>query len=365
MCDPTDEAPVKMVSHNNLLNADEGGETAFIKAAEMGISLVRFDFRWHQLTTDEGWMWDSPGPNRWTEVLEPSLRWTKEHGMRTLVNLLTYKPRSESLEAMNTAWEAHSGSRRTLDARHSALWAAWAAKHGVDPGAPSPRDFAEALVDKLAEGQASEDWAIEGFCVLNEPNTCWPAEWNWKKLKIGPGEVYTTADHCSDLCDWVKARARTAHGGALDQAVTVINLHSYRRHWKAQAWRSVAANPNLDRLGIDIYWDQIWGLFAWGKPRAMRAVAEEHGKQWWLVETAGADGPGLLLRNPSCWKVRKVTEQCRAEGAKVLGYYRLWGDVPGPLDFSSAYCILTNPGNAPVPREDGRGERFCETIRDL
>ena len=48
-----------------------------------------------------------------------------------------------------------------------------------------------------------------------------------------------------------------------------------------------------------------------------------------------------------------------------LIYYRLWGDRGGPLDYSGAYCIHTDPGNAPVPRVDGRGERYWETVRDL
>jgi hypothetical protein len=345
--------PLKMISHNGLRTEAEGGETAFMRAREMGISIVRFDFRYHQLATPGGgWLWDTDESNRWTDLLEPSLRWTKEHGMRTLVNLLAYKVPAHSMAPLNEAWKAHRGKRRLRD-RDTALWAAWAAGNGIDVGAPTPKDYTEALIDRLAEGQERGEWDIAGFCVLNEPNTRWPAEPNWRRLKIPEGPrsytTYTTANFCSDLCDWVS--------GHIDRRYRDAMGHNAR-------WREVAANPNLDVLGIDIYWDQLWGLFARGRPEAMGDLSREHGKDWWLVETAGADGPGWFT-NPSCHWVREYSDRCRATGARVLGYYRLWGDYGWPWNFSKGYNIFTDPGNSPTASTDGRGDRYWETIRDI
>jgi hypothetical protein len=353
-----------MVSHNHLRTEAEGGETAFVKAAEMGVSLVRYDFRYRRMATaGGGWQWDTTEANRWNDLLAPALRWTKEHGMRTLVNLLAYSPPAHSMAELNERWQEHWGTSSTLDTRDAALWAAWADGHGID--VPSPREYTEALIDRLAEGQDAGDWDIAGFCVLNEPNTKWPGEPNWRRLKMGSGEIYSTADYCSDMLGWVKGHIEREHGGTLSHTVTVVNLYSYRGHWRDRSWRRVAASPNLDVLGIDIYWDHLLGAFAWGRPGAMAAISREHGKPWWLVETAGADGPGRLWRRPSCRRIRAVSDLCRTNGARVLGYYRLWGDPPGLLDFAGAYNILTDPSGEPTPRTDGRGERYWETIRDL
>ena len=356
-------APLKMVSHNVLLTEAEGGETAFARAEGMGIDIVRYDFRYHRLTTPDGWQWETTSANRWNDLLEPSLRWTRAHGMRTLVNLLTYKVPPHSREAMNATWHEHTG-RGPLDERDCALWASWASGHGVDPGGPSPRDFAEALVDRLAFGQASGEYDIAGFCVLNEPNTRWPGEDNWRSIPVEGG--YTTADHCLDLLGWVKGRIASEHEVTLGHAVTVVNPYSYRRHWRDPAWMRVARSPHLDVLGIDIYWDQFFGVFAWRRPEAMARLSEELGKPWWLVETAGASGRGRLWKDPSCRRVRKVSGRCRANGAQVLGYYRLWGEPGGGLfDYSGAYNIFTNPGPDPVASTDGSGERYWETLRDI
>ena len=147
---------LKMISHNTLLTADEGGEAAFIKAREMGISIVRIDIRYSQMATPGGWQWETGEPNRWNDLLDPSLRWTKEHGMRTLVNLIAYQAPLHSLVDMKKAWKKHcvaAGRRpRVLDHRDLALWAGWAAGNGVDIDTPSPRDYTRTLLDRLAEG---------------------------------------------------------------------------------------------------------------------------------------------------------------------------------------------------------------------
>jgi hypothetical protein len=362
---------MKMVSHNDLWTEAKGGETAFVKAKEMGISLVRLDFRYHQLAkVGGGWQWDDGESNRWNDLLDPSLRWTKEHGMRTLINLLAYKVPSHSVADMNRAWRSASGRGR-LNERNCALWTAWAAGNGVDLDPPSPVDYTEALIDRLADGQERGDYDVAGFCILNEPNTRWPAEANWRSLEIPVGDpsrktvTYTTADYCSDLCDRVKGHIGREHRQTLGHAVTVVNLYSYRGHWRDESWRRVAANPNLDVLGIDIYWDQMWGLYARGRPEAMRAISEEHGKDWWLVETAGADNAGWFSRWPSCKRIQEYSALSASNGAKVLGYYRLWGDYGRFWEYGKAYNIHTEPGGEPTPRADGRGIRYWETIRDI
>lgn len=376
---PPDKGPLKMVSHNTLLTIDEGGETAFIKAREMGISLVRYGFQYHQMDTDKAdrWLWDSTDSNRWNDLMDPALRWTKEHGMRTLVNLIAYKPPSYCLEEMRGKWEEHwaafSGSRRrprALSQRDCALWASWADGNGVDEyfQDQSPRAYAEALLGRLAEGQAAGDYDIAGFCILNEPNTKWPGEANWRSLDI-PGDAgwrsYSTADLCSDLCDWVKSHIRAEHQDTLGHTVNVVNLYAYRGHWRDPSWVKVAANPNVDVLGIDIYWDHLWGVFARGRPEAMRSIAEEHGKPWWLVEAAGADNPAWLTRNPSCRAIKARSDLCSTNGAAVLGYYRLWGNYGGRSSYAGAYSIFTDPGPEPTPRRDRRGNAYWDTIRDL
>ena len=155
------------------------------------------------------------------------------------------------------------------------------------------------------------------------------------------------------------------HAGTLGHTVNVVNLYSYRGHWRAPRWKEVAADPNVDVLGIDIYWDQLLGLFARGVPEAMREVSEEHGKPWWLVETAGADNPGWLWKRPSCDAVTEFSQQCATNGAEVLGYYRSWGDYGGPFNYGGAYNIFTEPGREPRARTDGRGNPYWETIRDI
>jgi hypothetical protein len=256
---------------------------------------------------------------------------------------------------------------KELNDRECAIWAAWANGYGID--VPSCRDFIEALIDKLAEGQERGDYDIAGFCVLNEPNTKWPGEPNWRALEmpIGPGKtvVENTAGYCNDMCNLVKGHIEANHRDALGDTVTVVNLYSYRDHWIDDDWRLVAENPNLDVLGIDVYWDQLWGLYARGVPEEMRRVSEEHGKDWWLVETAGADGPGQLTKNPSCRRMREHMAECGKNGARVLGFYRLWGDYRGELAYGSAYNVFTEPGTRPSPRTDCRGERYWECIRDL
>ena len=359
--------PLKLVSHNHLVPEAEGGETAFAKAAAMGASLVRYDFRFHQLVAEDGrWQWDAGTGRRWCELLEPSLRWTKAHGMRTLVNLLPYQPPKEFARVVKGAWRQRRQGAGDIDDRDAALFSAWAAGRGIDLGVPSPKDFTEALVDRLARGQADGDWDVAGFCVLNEPNTRWPGEPNWRRLRVGPGEVYTTADYCADLLSWVKARIRERHQDALGHAITVVNLYSYMGHWWSRPWRDVAASPDLDVLGIDIYWDQLFGIFAWFKPWSMARLSARHGKPWWLVETAGARGRGRVWKDPSCRRIARVSGRCRERGAAVLGFYRLWG-LPGSglLDYSGAYRIFDDPGPAPTPTVDGRGEVYWENVRGI
>jgi hypothetical protein len=319
----------------------------------MGVSYIRYDFRWRRLSTENGWLWNIAGPNRWNDLLEPSLKWTKQHGMRTLVNLLAYKPPRHARTALNAAWQQHSG-QGPLDDRDLALWAAWAAGNGIALGVPSPKDYAEALVDALVAAQAAGEADIVGFCILNEPNTMSPAE-----------TTYTTADYCNDLLNWVKRHIRDHHAATLGHTKTVVNLYPFLRTWRGRHWRPVAENPNLDVLGIDIYWDQWMGLMAWGVPWVMGRTARRFGKDWWLVETAGANGPWRYWKDPSCRRIERCSRRCLRNGVKVLGYYRLWGDFGGNLAYAGAYNIHTDPGTNPTPQVDGRGESYWKTIRDL
>ena len=156
----------KMISHNVLLSETEGGKTALVKAKDMGISIVRIDMRWSHLYKNGDWLWNSPGPNTWTESLEPTLKWTKEEGMQTLINLLAFKAPSDSMDKLRNTWKANSGLWH-LNERKAALWAAYAAGQGIALGTPTPRDFTEALMAKLDAGQQAGEYDIKGFCILN------------------------------------------------------------------------------------------------------------------------------------------------------------------------------------------------------
>jgi len=358
--------PLKMVSHNHLLKAAEGGKKALDRAASMGIDLVRIDMRWSWMCENGTYLFNQPAPNRWHDYVEPTLRWTKEHGMRTLVNLLAFKaPPRAHLHALNAAWRSFSGGVE-LDERDAALWSAWAAANGVPAGAPTQKDYVEALVDHLAAGQAAGHWDIAGFCVLNEPNTYWPAEDNWRRLRVRGLEWYGTPDHCRDLMGWLKDRIRADPQHPLRHVKTVVNLYSHGLHWRHPAWKRVAEDPNLDALGIDIYWDQFFGLFAFGKPRAMQRLSARYNKPWWVVETGGATGRGRFWKDPSCARIRRTSRQCIDRGVDVLGYYRLWGKPgQGLFDYSGSYNIYVKPGQAPEPTKDGHGEEYYLTIQGI
>ncbi|NIP36825.1 MAG: hypothetical protein GWN18_17805, partial [Thermoplasmata archaeon] len=76
----------------------------------------------------------------WNGKLEPALRWTRELGMRTMVNLLAYKVPSASREALRAKWE-EMDVEGIPDDRDLALFAAWAAANDIDLGVPTPKEF--------------------------------------------------------------------------------------------------------------------------------------------------------------------------------------------------------------------------------
>ena len=91
--------PLKLLSHNVHLTEAQGGEEAFARMELMGIDLVRMDLRYRQMATAGGWQWNAGGDTRWATLLEPSLKWTREHGMRTLVNLIAYQVPGHAMAA--------------------------------------------------------------------------------------------------------------------------------------------------------------------------------------------------------------------------------------------------------------------------
>ena len=406
--------PRKMLTHNHLLKRGEGLEAAFPLAQAMGVDHLRYDFDWRNLETDRPgrWLWDVDDgqPNKWRDSLDPALACTRGAGMSTLaVTKCSICPDHrfrELRDSYDARWGQHEGTttwawwrRRVRTEKEAALWAAWREKRGeIDNG---PFKFLELLLDRLAEGVEAGRYDIVGFNVENEPNVddmphrdnfveidvpvgtrqgsvlrhMWsPSRWGRREGELIDTretvfETYTTADFIMDMLSVIKRRC--SGDPRLMDAVTVVNLHSYDRHWDGRTWRAVGlGNPDLDVLGIDIYRTHLWTGSIRDK-RRMKSLSAEYGKPWWVVEMEGAPSPtrwpGRAGHSsvPSVDECREWAEECERYGAKVVGFYRLWGDYePSVTAFDSAYNIYQNPGDdAKETVVDGKS--YAAMIRDL
>jgi len=128
-------------------------------------------------------------------------------------------------------------------------------------------------------------------------------------------------------------------------AVTVVNLHAYDRHWASRTWRGVGlGNPDLNVLGIDIYRTHFW-TGTRGDKRRMKRLSAEYGKPWWIVEMEGAPSPTRWPGReghsgvPDVDTCRRWAEECERYGAMVaVGQLRALRDrvrhrlqhLPGP-----------------------------------
>ncbi len=392
----TGRRPKKLLSHNKLLKRGEGLEKAFELAQDMGIDYIRTDVEWRKLDTAEPgrWLWDvADGPtNHWTRSVGPALECTKERGMSTLVVVKvsdspghlhqaymdSFRERWDGLRDTTPWWRSRPGlEKRQL----AALWAAWAEKRGV-LGADGPFRFLDELLKVLSKGVADGKYRIVGFNIENEPNVDnMPHQDIFKRLDIpigmggvAPGQrtvfsTYTTANLIKDVLHHVKERC--ANDPNLRDAVTVVNLHSYDRHWDKRTWREVGlGNPDLDVLGIDIY-PTHFGTGSVRDKRNMRRLSAEYGKPWWVVEMEGAPSPPFWpwqrvhSGRPDVDTCRRWAQECADMGAEVVGFYRLWGTYDGKMtSYDSAYNIYQDPG--PNPRETVvKGKSYAAMIRDL
>lgn len=363
-----------MVTHNHLLKAGEGLERAFELAKGMGIDYVRTDVNWRNLDTDRQgrWLWavDDGQPNHWRDSVGPALRCTKDEGMRTLVVVkVSTRPgymHDRYRDSFDEWWDGHRERipwwrrRPNLDDhRLTALWAAWAEGRGV-LGDDGPRVYLRALIDELSAGTARGDYDIVGFNVENEPNVDnMPHLDNFRRLRIpddtGPAPLatYTTADLVKDALRSV--RQECARHANMQGKLTVVNLHSYDRHWGHPTWRAVAeGNPDLDVLGIDIYPTHLWTGTRADK-RDMRRLSAEYGKPWWVVEMEGAPSPRFWpwqrvhSGRPDVDQCRRWAQECADFGAEVVGFYRLWGTYKRKwASHDSAYNIHQDPGDGAV-----------------
>jgi hypothetical protein len=379
-----------MVTHNHLLRAGEGLEHAFELAEGMRIDYVRTDLEWRNLDTDRSgrWLWkvDDGHPNHWRDSVRPALACTRAHGMRTLVVVkVSTCPgyRHQRYQDSFKAWWDGNRERipwwrrrpRLDDARHAALWAAWAEGKGV-LGDDGPMAFLRALIEELGEGVARGDYDIVGFNVENEPNVDnMPNQDAFKRLRIPEGAgtpaltTYTTADLIKDALRLVKEECATRPG--LAGALTVVNLHSYDRHWDHPTWRAVGfGNPYLDVLGIDIYPTHIWTGTRADK-RDMHRLSAEYGKPWWVVEMEGAPSPRFWpwqrvhSGRPDVDTCRRWAQECADLGAEVVGFYRLWGTYKRKwASHDSAYNIYQNPGED-ATETVVKGKSYPAMIRDL
>jgi len=394
----TGHRPKKLLTHNHLLRTGEGLEKAFELAQGMGIDYIRTDVEWQKLEFREGpWAW-SPGciDPIWPDTLHPALCSAKDHGLSTLVVLKvsscpgfrrptleeSYRRRWDDYEATTPWWRL----RPSLgDRKHAALWAAWAEKRGV-LGTGGPFKFIDELLKVLSQGVADGKYSIVGFNVENEPNVDnMPHQDIFKRLMIPTGvegegrrrrtafTTHTTADLIKDVLHHIKTRiaADSDLRARLGGTKTVVNLHSYDRHWDKRTWRDVGlGNPDLDVLGIDIY-PTHFGTGSVRDKRAMRRLSAEYGKPWWVVEMEGAPAPRLWpwqrvhSGRPTVDKCRDWAVECADHGAEVVGFYRLWGTYDKDYgSYDKAYNIYQDPG--PNPRETVvKGKSYAAMIRDL
>ena len=392
----TGHHPKKLLSHNHLLKTGEGLEKAFELAQGMGIDYIRTDLEWRTLdTAQEGrWLWDvadSP-TNHWTRSVGPALECTRQRGMGTLVVVKvtdcpgylhqaymdSYRARWDGLEGTTPWWRLRPSLE---DRRHAALWAAWAEKRGA-LGTDGPFNFLDELLRVLSAGVADGKYSIVGFNIENEPNVDnMPHQDNFKRLLLPTGTegegsrrrtaftTYTTADLVKDVLHHVKEWC--ANDPYLRDAITVVNLHSYDRHWDKRTWRDVGlGNPDLDVLGIDIY-PTHFGTGTSRDKRNMRRLSAEYGKPWWVVEMEGAPSPPFWPWQrvhsgyPDVDTCRDWAQECAGMGAAVVGFYRLWGTYDGKMtSYDRAYNIYQDPG--PNPRETVvKGKSYAAMIRDL
>ena len=103
----------------------------------------------------------------------------------------------------------------------------------------------------------------------------------------------------------------------------------------------------------------------------MRRLSEEYNKPWWVVEMEGAPSPTRWPGReghsgvPDVDMCKRWAEECRRYGAKVVGFYRLWGVYePKVTAFDSAYNIYQDPGDDPKETIVD-GESYAAMIRDL
>ena len=410
----TGHHPKKLLTHNHLLKKGQGLEAAFPLAKAMGADYLRYDFDWRKLDTDRPgrWLWDvaDGAPNHWADSLDPALACTKAAGMSTLaVTKCSACPGHrfrELRDSYDSRWGQYEDTttwpglrRRVTNEKEAALWAAWREKQGEISNGPFK--FLELLLDELAEGIEAGTYDIVGFNVENEPNVNnMPHQDNFVAIDVPVGtrqgsvlrhmwdprrwrraegalidaretvfETYTTADFIMDMLSMVKRRC--SGDPRLMDAVTVINLHSYDRHWDSWTWRAVGlGNPDLDVLGIDIYRTHFW-TGTLGDKKRMRRLSAEYGKPWWVVEMEGAPAPTRWPGRkghsgvPTVDKCRKWAKECERYGASVVGFYRLWGVYEAKVTaFDTAYNIYQDPGNdAKETVVDGKS--YAAMIRDL
>jgi hypothetical protein len=405
----------KMLSHNVLLPAPNG-QVAFQKASAMNINSVRYDFSWNALEKNGVYSWNAyndpnkPDDNLWYDILDPTLKWTKQYSMSTVAVIKCNGIPGDKYNYLRSwyenAWFNYCkdlssnppppgwGSNTYL--QKSALWADWLYWNGL-LSSGCAYNYIDALLDKFHTGLNTVPpiYNIKAYNIENEPNVWqpWCLNYNsiiyptgtntyvgWKlcwaynhgyylKFRVGiiceaVFTTYTTADLVSGEASHI--RWYINQHNEMKNAKILVNLHGFGFDWSKECWKEIAHSSNVDALGIDLYrthYELYANIITDMEKIAHLAWSFTPHKEWWLVETEGADGI-TQLGTPKCAEINGLTSWAKAYAVSMLGYYRLWGTASGG-DYNKAYNIYTNPGANPTARKDADNKYYWECIRDI
>jgi hypothetical protein len=269
---------------------------------------------------------------------------------------------------------------------------------GQDFNLYSPQRYAHELVQELDGGVGQGHYDIRSFCILNEPNTIsingWPEDrfrllvipydngWVYKTItvvvhgwfhdwsytaSVRVHEIlfvtYSTVNLCSDLLFEVQHTIDTDCNN-LNDVDLVVNLFSYAKGWLNPLWVGLSIHPDLDVLGIDLYWNQPHCTVTPMALSALETLSIATGHEWWVVEMPGAENPGRVL--PMAVHVFILARWFRLMGATVTGHYRLWGPVPPVgINYGAAYNIWEmddEDDDTPTAAVDNTNEIFWQWI---
>jgi hypothetical protein len=419
----TDSLTIEKLLTNNKIKNTPTLEYGLSLASVMNVKIIRNDFNWNDLYTNRPgtylWLVNDGKYNIWKQELVPEMIGTDNLNMGTLVTIKCTECPGWKYDTYHDGyldhWDEYSQWTSWYDElssiwldmlnQRAALWTSWSYIHenmGQFTGQYAYiYPLLRQLNDKIGINEAL-DYSIRGFCIENEPNiwqpyaqnhatilipsgtqsTCyWKWVWVWDGWHSGPKYLpqfsykatfttYSTEDMVLDELVFIKNKIlNDPLLPNLRGCKTVVNLHSFGDNWESKAWEKVRKSSSLDILGIDLYrtHGESWAGIC-SDIQKVKYLADQQGKQWWIVETEGASGPshywGAQFRSPTCEEIVQVGDEARTQGVKVIGFYKLWGDYSGPTGYDKAYNIYQNPSMNPTASTDKNGHFYYVNIRD-